>query len=689
MNDPAFTDKEFSSKGAIMRTCAYIAGDKNIIYPAIVCLLSVKKYNMDIDLFLFSERQFANKEQLKICKEHKINFIDIKEIDTKHRINIFSGFSRWPAHVFYNYMAPDFLYSKGYNYAIKLDYDMICIDSFIMSEILPEKTQGICVLPKRKISAYVDKISLKKLKEKFVLGDYRVGNVGLIVFDLEYFNKNDILNTYIDIFTYVSTNEIYHGDETCEQFCFGLLQGVLNKEFKQLHYAYNFRPYHEKRDIENIKILHYNFKQKPWHPILEDFSNVEKDKYIRFIIATAYWIEYANSLNFTEDWYANKNISLKSLYNTYNKAIHTLDKNDRKTLLENYILFLQEKESITEDITYDRHYRYAQIRMFSEKSIHYELLFKSNGIAICIHFEQAWKKYADYLQNTVCKQISIDMVCPPQRPEIYYLITDVKDIHKICTTTAAIIKQSYNSIANFITIHNIYNSIIKEREEATKLICRRIGIIDEKIKYIYEATVGDKKDNSNFIFNTIYKQKIWAGGTSGSGSNPAILQGYMSFLEKFIRDNKITSIADIGCGDWQYMRLVNLKGVTYTGYDVASPVIEANQQKFSAPNIDFVLYDGNFAEIKAADLAICKDVLQHLPNKNIFNFIENIKKFKYVLVANDIADNMTTNVDIPMGQCRPLDLRLPPFNIAAEPVFIVDRKHLKKANIMVLLIKNK
>lgn len=210
--------------------------------------------------------------------------------------------------------------------------------------------------------------------------------------------------------------------------------------------------------------------------------------------------------------------------------------------------------------------------------------------------------------------------------------------------------------------------------------------IDERTKFIYEATVGDKKDNSNFVFDTIYKQKIWSNG-SGQGSNAIVLQGYIRFLEQFIREHGITSIADIGCGDWQYMCHVDLNGIDYTGYDVASTVIEANRRKFSAPNISFVHYDGDFSAIKATDLAICKDVLQHLPNKNIFDFIENTKKFKYVLVANDIVDNMTGNTDIVMGQCRALDLRLPPFNIKAEPVFMIDRKHLKKANIMVLLLK--
>lgn len=680
------------SKGTIMKICAYVAGDKNIINPSIVCLSSIKKHNRDIDLFIFSEAQFATKEQIRLCKKYNITLVDIKDIDKKNIINNFSGFSRWSFHIFYNYLAPDFLYSKGYDFAIKLDYDMLCIDSFVMNEILPDKEQGICVYPKGRITDYVDKSNLKKLMEKFNTGEYRTANVGFIVFDLKYFNQKNISTIYKDIFSYISENKITLVGETCEQFCFGMLQGVLNSSFKQLPYTYNFRPYYEKRNMSDIKIIHYNQLSKPWEPMQEDISNITRDGYIRFNILVTYWIEYAKSLDFTENWYTDKELSPKALYNIYNKSLSKIDSNERKKLLENYIFALQKGGIINDNIVYDRFYRYAQIRMFSEISIHYELLFKENELTICIHFEHEWKQHIEFLQNTICKQIRLGMLCTPQKAEIYYPIKDINNINKVYTSAAAIIQQSYDSIASFINIYNTYTAITKhidkEKNEAITLINRRTRAMDEKLKYIYEATVGDKKDNSNFVFDTIYKQKMWAGGTSGSGSNPAILQGYMSFLEKFIRENKITSIADIGWGDWQYMSQVNLKGVTYTGYDVASPVIETNKQKFSASNIDFVLYDGNFADIKAADLAICKDVLQHLPNKNIFCFIENLKKFKYILVANDIADNMTANADITMGQCRPLDLRLPPFNIVAEPVFIVDRKHLKKPNIMVLLIKN-
>lgn len=70
---------------------------------------------------------------------------------------------------------------------------------------------------------------------------------------------------------------------------------------------------------------------------------------------------------------------------------------------------------------------------------------------------------------------------------------------------------------------------------------------------------------------------------------------------------------------------------------------------------------------------ICKDVLQHLPYKDFFKFLQVTDKFKYVLAANGFVTGMQKNIDIEMGEYRPLDLRLSPFNVRAEFVYVINR----------------
>ncbi len=179
------------------------------------------------------------------------------------------------------------------------------------------------------------------------------------------------------------------------------------------------------------------------------------------------------------------------------------------------------------------------------------------------------------------------------------------------------------------------------------------------------------KDNLGKQFDAIYSVNRWGNG-SGAGSLPQVTAGYRDFLQNFIAQHDIKTIADVGCGDWQFSRLMDFSAVRYTGYDVSSIVIEQNTKLYSKDNIQFVLYNGDFESIAPADLLICKDVLQHLPNTYIQNFLKILPKFKYALITNDIDDvhPQNNNADIPVaGGFRPIDLRAEPFNCSGELVY--------------------
>ena len=54
------------------------------------------------------------------------------------------------------------------------------------------------------------------------------------------------------------------------------------------------------------------------------------------------------------------------------------------------------------------------------------------------------------------------------------------------------------------------------------------------------------------------------GGHSGAGSLPFWTIGYRAMLENFIAMNEIKSIVDLGCGDWQFSKFMNLEGSDIT-----------------------------------------------------------------------------------------------------------------------------
>lgn len=163
------------------------------------------------------------------------------------------------------------------------------------------------------------------------------------------------------------------------------------------------------------------------------------------------------------------------------------------------------------------------------------------------------------------------------------------------------------------------------------------------------------------VFSTIYEQSVWGQG-SGLGSSPEVARPYMLFLQDFLTNNRIRSVVDLGCGDWQFSQHINWGDCLYTGIDVVPSVIEANQKRFGRPNRTFVCADPatDPSRVPSADLLLVKDVLQHLSNENAQKILTLTNQFKFSLITNAFAP---TNDDCQNGDTRPLDLREQPFNL--------------------------
>jgi len=174
-------------------------------------------------------------------------------------------------------------------------------------------------------------------------------------------------------------------------------------------------------------------------------------------------------------------------------------------------------------------------------------------------------------------------------------------------------------------------------------------------------------------FDEIYSNNEWECG-SGVGSLDVQTRGYREYLQKFMKDNKVTSVVDMGCGDWQFSRLVDWSNVSYQGFDVVSSVVAENVRNYSDSNISFSSYSGDPAELPASDLIIIKDVLQHLPNKAVLNVLPQLKRYKYALITNCInPKGICDNTDIELGGFRYIDLHRPPFDLEAQEVFSFEK----------------
>ena len=163
------------------------------------------------------------------------------------------------------------------------------------------------------------------------------------------------------------------------------------------------------------------------------------------------------------------------------------------------------------------------------------------------------------------------------------------------------------------------------------------------------------------VFSKIYKEDLWQGG-SGAGSKLENVKEYVDILQKYIDKPEVKTVLDLGCGDWQFSKFLDLSSVLYLGIDVVDSVIDSNINLYSDSNIDFISRDITTYELPQVDLIICKDVLQHLCNKDVISvLVKIIKSSKFALITNDFYPESTSNRDIENGDYRYLDLTLSPF----------------------------
>lgn len=150
------------------------------------------------------------------------------------------------------------------------------------------------------------------------------------------------------------------------------------------------------------------------------------------------------------------------------------------------------------------------------------------------------------------------------------------------------------------------------------------------------------------IFTKIYENNNWGNdinqnykGNSGGGSDVNYnINTYIPFLQKFIIENNITKVIDLGCGDFRCGPMIyNDLDIKYVGYDTYKKVIDFHKNNYILPKYNFIHLDFycHKEEIESGELCIIKDVIQHWSLEEIYTFLDYLtesRKFKYILLIN-------------------------------------------------------
>ena len=112
-----------------------------------------------------------------------------------------------------------------------------------------------------------------------------------------------------------------------------------------------------------------------------------------------------------------------------------------------------------------------------------------------------------------------------------------------------------------------------------------------------------------YIFTKFYKNNKWADqeSKSGDGSSKKNTSSVRKIIPVVIKKYSIKTFFDVPCGDFNWMKLVNLKECDYIGGDIVRLIISKNNEKFSNPKRLFINYNMITNIPSKVDLIFCRD----------------------------------------------------------------------------------
>jgi len=190
--------------------------------------------------------------------------------------------------------------------------------------------------------------------------------------------------------------------------------------------------------------------------------------------------------------------------------------------------------------------------------------------------------------------------------------------------------------------------------EAAKKYRAFINLI---LKFCYNL-----QDRKTRFTNTYYSSGF--GGqesVSGPGSSLLQTQEIRKQIPKLIKELNAASFFDAPCGDFNWMKEVELGDVKYIGVDIVPEIIEMNKAKYRRNNIDFMVLDIVKDDLPCVDVIFCRDCFVHLTFKEIFRSLKKIRASNSIYLLTTTFVELSKNRRAVKGW-RPINLQKPPFN---------------------------
>ena len=146
-------------------------------------------------------------------------------------------------------------------------------------------------------------------------------------------------------------------------------------------------------------------------------------------------------------------------------------------------------------------------------------------------------------------------------------------------------------------------------------------------------------------------------------------------LPKLLRELKVTSMLDIPCGDFYWLKEVDLGFLSYTGADIVDEIIVSNRTRYATDKREFKRLDICHDPLPTVDLILCRDLFRHLSFEDIRAAILNIRSSASTFLLATTCVVTSEHSDIQTGKGRSVNLLIPPVSLP-RPLRTVDDSNL-------------
>lgn len=195
-------------------------------------------------------------------------------------------------------------------------------------------------------------------------------------------------------------------------------------------------------------------------------------------------------------------------------------------------------------------------------------------------------------------------------------------------------------------------------------------------RFLHEKLLFKLASKEN-VFTSIWRNNYWGSGESfsGPGSTLDYTQDIRQKMPSIFDTYNVKSVFDAPCGDMNWMQhILEDANFTYLGGDIVGEIVNINKTKFANSKVDFIKFDITADVFPAADVWLCRAVLYHLSNRDIYLALEQFvaSNIKYILTTNHLTGDAHVNKNIKTGDWRLLNLTLPPFNFPKESLWEIN-----------------